>query len=247
LLHWVAVVTIGAAVGFCGGLLGKGGSAVATPLLHAVGVPAIVAVAAPLPSTIPSTIAAALAYGRLGLRDRVVLVWSLACGVPATVAGAVATRWIGGGPIIVVTDVLIVVLGLRFSLAPHAPEEIVRDPAHLRLRVALVALAVGFASGLLANSGCFLLAPLYLVVLRMPIKQAFATSLTVAAVLAVPGTVVHWALGHIDWTLVAVFGAASIPLAFLGGRVAVRTRPERLERVYGITLASLGVAFLALG
>ena len=51
---------IGVGVGFLGGLLGKGGSAIATPLLHAVGVPAIIAVAAPLPATIPSTLIASL-------------------------------------------------------------------------------------------------------------------------------------------------------------------------------------------
>jgi uncharacterized membrane protein YfcA len=49
---WIAIALIGAAVGFLGGLFGKGGAAVATPLLAAVGVPAIVAVASPLPATV---------------------------------------------------------------------------------------------------------------------------------------------------------------------------------------------------
>ena len=106
-----------------------------------------------------------------------------------------------------------------------------------------MAIVVGLASGLLANSGGFLLAPLYLVVLRLPIKAAFACSLAVAAALAVPGTLVHWALGHIDWTVVAVFGATSIPLSYLGARVALRGSSTHLERVYGGVLAVLGVAF----
>ncbi|MGZ4725089.1 MAG: TSUP family transporter, partial [Ilumatobacteraceae bacterium] len=55
---------IGVGIGFLGGLLGKGGSAIATPLLHAIGIPAIVAVAAPLPATIPSTMVASYAYSR---------------------------------------------------------------------------------------------------------------------------------------------------------------------------------------
>lgn len=242
-MPWIAVIAIGASVGFLAGLFGKGGSAIATPLLHAAGVPAIVAVAAPLPATIPSTVGAALAYGREAA-DRTVLRWSVAFGLPATVAGALATRWIGGGPIVVVTDVLVAGLGLRFLLGPAAPSERAVDARLSRWRLAAVATVVGIASGLLANSGGFLLAPLYLSVLRLPVKQAFATSLLVAAVLAVPGTLVHWALGHIDWRLVAVFGAASVPLSFIGGRVAVRTRPERLERVYGLVLTVLGVGLL---
>ena len=90
----------------------------------------------------------------------------------------------------------------------------------------VVAAAVGLLSGLLANGGGFLLAPLFVVVLRLSIKQSFATSLAVAAVLAIPGTIVHAALGHIDWELVAVFGATSIPLSYARrpDRPADRTR-----------------------
>ena len=42
----VLIVLLGAAIGFLGGLLGKGGSAIATPFLVALGVPPIVAVVA---------------------------------------------------------------------------------------------------------------------------------------------------------------------------------------------------------
>ena len=240
----VGVAVIGLAVGFLAGLFGKGGSAIATPLLHAVGVPAIVAVAAPLPATIPSTLAASVPYRREHLIDPEVLRWSVGFGLPATVAGAMLTRWISGGILVRITDVVIAGLGLRFLLRPQEGRAAAPGaPAGYRLRLAVVAIVVGFASGLLANSGGFLLAPLYLVVLRLPIKAAFACSLAVAAALAVPGTLVHWALGHIDWTVVAVFGATSIPLSYLGARVALRGSSTHLERVYGGVLAVLGVAF----
>jgi uncharacterized membrane protein YfcA len=245
-LHWLPILLIGAGVGFLGGLFGKGGSAIATPLLAAVGVPPIVAVAAPLPATIPGTLVAARPYWRLNMIDRRTMWWTLAVGIPATVAGAIATRWIGGGPLVKVTDVIVAALGVRFLLRPGGEHETVRDISHPALRTALVAGAVGIVSGLLANSGGFLLAPLYVVVVRLPLKEAFGTSLAVASVLAIPGTVVHAALGHIDWAIVAVFGAASVPLSGLGARVALRTNPARLERVYGGVLAVLGIGLLAL-
>jgi uncharacterized membrane protein YfcA len=113
-------------------------------------------------------------------------------------------------------------------------------------QLAPVAVAIGLAAGLLANSGGFLLAPLYLTVLRLPIKTALASSLAVASVLAVPGTIVHAALGHIDWTVAAVFGAASIPLSGLGARTALRLDSERLEQVYGAGLTALGLALSGL-
>jgi uncharacterized membrane protein YfcA len=239
-VNWLAVAAIGAAVGFLGGVFGKGGAAVATPLLAAVGVPPFIAVAAPLPATMPSTAVASWAYWRHRLVDPTVVAWSLAVGVPATVAGAVASGWVDGHLLVVITDVVVAALGLRFLLARHRPEAVEDDVELSRLRMVAVAAVTGFSAGLLANSGGFLLAPLYVAVLRLPLKQAFACSLAVSFVLAVPGTLVHAALGHIDWRVVVVFGAASVPLSYVGARLAICSDAVRLERVYGAVLLVLG-------
>jgi uncharacterized membrane protein YfcA len=242
----VLIIGIGAVVGFLGGLFGKGGSAIATPLLAAVGLPPIVAVASPLPAIVPGTLVAASAYWRDRLFDRRVVVWSVAVGVPATLLGAYLTRWIGGEPLVVVTEVIVAALGLRFVLHPGDPHEVAGDEPMSRARMAAVAGTVGLVSGLLANGGGFLLAPLYVLVLHLHIKQAFASSLAVASVLAIPGTIVHAALGHIDWTVVGLFGVSAIPLSYMGARVAIRTHAPRLERLYGVALLLLGVITLAL-
>src|SRR6478735_5203845 len=233
----VAIACVGAGVGFLGGLFGKGGSAIATPLLALVGIPPIVALASPLPATIPSTLSALYAYWREELVDWRVFRWCLAVGVPATAIGAYATRWIGGEALVIATEVILTALGVRFALRPGDPHEAFGPPPALRTRLALVA-------GLLANSGGFLLAPLFVVVLRLSLKESFATSLAVAAVMAVPGTLVHAALGHIDWAVVGIFAVTSIPLSFLGARVAIRSHPVVLERVYGVGLALLGATLL---
>lgn len=243
-MNWAAIAAIGLVVGFLSGLFGKGGSAIATPLLHAAGVPAIVAVASPLPAAIPSTLAAESVYLRHVSLDRRVVAWTLAFGIPATLVGAYLTRWIGGNVLLRVTDVLIAGLGVRLLVRPGRRPLGGGPLEHERLRLAAVAVLVGLISGLLANSGGFLLAPLYLVVLHLRLKRAFAASLAVAMVLAIPGTLVHWALGHIDWAVVVVFGAAAVPFSFLGARVAVRADAKRLERLYGAVLLVLGVAFL---
>jgi uncharacterized membrane protein YfcA len=245
LVQWLAIIGIGAVVGFLGGLFGKGGSAIATPLLAAVGVPPIVAVASPLPATVPGTLVAYRRYRRLGLGDGGVIRTSVVVGVPATIVGAVATRWISGDLLVTVTEAVVMAIGLKLVLWP-APTEVVRDDvSHRTARTIAVAATVGLLAGLLANAGGFLLVPLYLAVLKLPIKTALACSLAVASALALPGTVVHAALGHIDWSVTLVFGLASIPLSSYGARVALRMRADRLERVYGGGLAVLGFVLLA--
>lgn len=248
-MNLFVVALIGVGVGFLGGMFGKGGSAVATPLLHAAGVPAIVAVAGPLPATIPSTLVASWAYWRAGLLDRRIVTWTVAFGVPATVAGALATQWVDGSALVIATEVILIGLGARFLLVPSRSPDALEPPAAEPPLAVLagVAVVVGVLSGLLANSGGFLLAPLFVMVLRLPLKEAFASSLAVAAALAVPGTIVHTLLGHVDWTLVAVFGSTSVPLSFLGARVAIATDVEHLERLYGAALVVLGTVFLVRG
>ena len=241
----LAAAVIGATIGLLGGLFGKGGASIATPLLHAAGIPAIVAVASPLPATIPSTLLAGATYRREGYVDARLVRWSIAAGVPATIAGALATRWIGGAALVAATDVVLVALGVRFTFAARKrPTRRGDQPVEHAGALAGVAVLVGFVSGLLANTGGFLLAPLYVAILRRPIRVAFASSLAVAAALAVPGTIVHAALGHIDWTVVAVLTVTSMPLSVVGARLALRTEPDQLERFYGAALMVLGAAFL---
>jgi uncharacterized membrane protein YfcA len=249
----VQVLAVGAGVGFLGGLFGKGGSAVATPLLAAMGVPAFAAVASPLPATIPSTVVAADRYRRAGLVDRRLVLWSIAAGLPATLLGALVTRWVDGERLVVVSEVVLVLVGLRVlfgrSSAPRV-EEPEGGPAPTptpTARALAVGGTVGFVGGLLANAGGFLLAPLYLLFAHLPIKAALGASLAVSAVLAVPGTVVHASLGHVDWAVTAVFALGSVPLSRLGSRVALASPSPALERLYGAGLVVIGGTTLLVG
>ena len=240
----IAVTAIGAGVGLLSGMFGKGGSAVATPLLAAIGIPAVIAVASPLPATIPTTIAAAAAYWRDGQLDRRVVGITVAAGIPATIVGAITTRWVNGNILVLITDLVLATLGLVVLIEggrnPHAEGRPLCPPVR---SIAIIAVTVGFASGLLANSGGALLAPLYLTVLHLPIKRTFASSLTAATALAIPATVVHTILGHIDWAVVGMFAVASVPLAIMGAHLALHTSSSRLQRAYGVVLFGLGTSF----
>lgn len=238
--------------GFLGGLFGKGGSAIATPLLSLIGYPGFIAVASPLPATIPGTLVASGKYWESRLLDWQIVWWSVGIGIPATIIGSLLTKFTGARILLVLTGVMVLGFGVSFLLVPRekargestqpALEE--RRSLFWHVRLALIAAGVGFISGLLANAGGFLLAPAYARFLKQPLKKSFACSLAVAAVLAVPGTVVHAWLGHISWTLTGIVALGSVPLSYLGAEIAIRTRASRLERIYGIVLTILGAYFL---
>src|SRR4029079_13095393 len=92
----LAIGIAGAAIGVLLGLFGVGGSSVATPVLSLLGVPGLVAIASPLPATIPGAVLASIPYGREGESRPRAAGWTLAGGVPGTILGALASRAVGG-------------------------------------------------------------------------------------------------------------------------------------------------------
>src|ERR1700692_1279434 len=252
-LQHLGAFVVGIVVGFLGGLFGKGGSAVATPLLSLVGYPGFIAVASPLPATIPGTLIASAEYWQSHLLDWEIVWWSIAVGIPATILGSLLTKFTGARPLLIVTGILVLGFGLSFLFLPREKQSDGSSPhplpknrlSYWRLRLVLIATAVGIVSGLLANAGGFLLAPAYSRFLRQPIKKFFACSLAVAAVLALPGTVVHAYLGHISWTVTGLVALGSVPFSYLGARISIRSKSSSLERLYGIVLTALGAFFLS--
>jgi len=249
MIQHFGVFLVGIVVGFLGGLFGKGGSAIATPMLSLIGIPGFAAVTAPLPATVPGLLIASIEYWKSDLLDWQIVWWSVATGVPSTIIGSYLTVYTGASPLLIVTGLMVLAFGVTFLVSPKEksadalPESTVRPP-NWRARLLLVAVGAGLVSGLLANSGGFLLAPSYARFLRLPLKKAFACSLAASMFLALPATLVHAWLGHIDWTVTAFLALGSVPLSYLGARLALGTKASRLERWYGLALSALGIFFL---
>ena len=95
------------------GLFGVGGSSVATPVLSLLGAPGLIAVASPLPGTIPSAIVGAAPYVRSKEARTRAAMWSILGGIPGTIAGAILSRFVGGSALLVASGVVLVVVGVR--------------------------------------------------------------------------------------------------------------------------------------
>lgn len=235
------IMLIGAVVGFLSGLLGKGGSAITTPALQIfAGINPFAALASPLPATLPTTISASIAYRKEKLINKRVVVGSILMGIPATFLGSLLSDWIGGNVLMLLTALFVLTLGISFFFTPTAADISEENKVPFG-KLATVAISVGFLSGLLANSGGVLFGPLFIRYLKLPTKQALASSLLVAAGLAIPGTITHWYLGHIDWTVVLLLSVSSIPFSYLGARVAIRLNNLLLEKIFGIMLVAFGL------
>lgn len=181
---------LGGLVGFPLGLTGAGGAILAVPaLVYGLGVPPHEAVGISL-LTVGAT-AWVGAIGRIRSREA-----DLRSGLLVALSGAVATplgAWVNAlipeRTLLGAFGLLMLVLGLQlFRTAP--PLAGPRRDSHPRtrdLRLAAIGLGVGLLSGLFGIGGGFLVVPSLILVARLPIHTAAATSLVVIALISSSG------------------------------------------------------------
>jgi uncharacterized membrane protein YfcA len=247
--HWGAVAALGLSIGVFSGLFGVGGSSISTPLLRIfLGTPSLIALASPLPVTLPTALAGAVVYQGQKLINVRVVAWTVAGGVPSMVAGALLTQWAPPEGLMFMVGAAIVVIGvgmIRSAVPPDTlgpGERLWQDPPGARLLA--VAVPVGLLSGLLANGGGFLLVPAFVLLFGATLRRAAATSLPCIALLAVPGTITHAALGHIDGWLSLQLSLGVIPGTYLGARLSLWLRDVHLRQPFGLFMVAFGAYFL---
>lgn len=234
---------VGLAAGILSGLFGVGGGIVTTPAVNVLlGGTAIEAVATPLPVIFPTTLVGAYTYARAGEVSFRAARWASAPGALGAILGALLTDHVNAHLLLVVTSGIIAwtAVGLLRGRPPRVTYVRGRTPAH---RHVLIGLAAGFVSGLLGVGGGIVLVPAFTMLLGMPLRRALGTSLVVISAIAVPGTLVHWWLGHIDWAIFAVLTLGVVPGARIGARIALGVRERTLRLAVGLFLLVVAAAY----
>lgn len=150
-----------------------------------------------------------------------------------SLTGAIASAWAS-------EHLLLLVFGLMILAALAlllVPVETVGQPLfaeHVefnRPRAVVVCLAVGLMAGLIGAGGAFLLVPLLMVVVGIPIRITIGSSLAITAVAATAGVAGKLATGQVplEPTMAVVLGA--VPGAQLGAMVSRRFSGRTLRLV----------------
>ena len=244
---------------------GVGGAVVSTPGIRLLGASATVAVGTTLPSILPSAVSGTLRYVREGLVDWHVARWAAPAGVAASIGGSLLSRVVPGEGhvLMLLTAALLGVTSWRMAtVRGPAAEEVEPSPEDDRavadddhadggpprggsLATAAVGATAGGLSGLLGVGGGVVLVPAFTEILRLPIKQAIATSLVCVGIFAVPGTITHTLLGGVDWRFAIALAVAVITGARVGAHLAVRAHDRRLRRSVALFLGVIALVFAA--
>lgn len=246
---WLPTALVGVAAGVLSGAFGVGGGVLTTPAIRLLlGHPELIAVGTPLPVIVPTAIAGAVAHARSGTADvRTGLVLGV-LGVPAAIAGAMLTPVVGGRAVLLVTAAVIIIVAIDMlrgnGSSGHGRTPTL--PARPRFfALGALGLTAGMYSGFLGLGGGFVLVPLLNRALGMSVKRSIGTSLVAVAVLAVPGSFAHWALGNVDVGLAFVLAAGAVPGALLGARLNAWAAERTIRIAFAAMLICAGLLLAA--
>lgn len=240
----------GAAIGLILGLIGAGGSILATPLLiYLVGVPT------PHQAIgIGATAVAVSALTNLALKTRAGVVrWPCGLtfavpGVAGALIGAQLGKAIDGGKLLALFGALMIVVGLmmtrRRSGKDDATVRLTRDSAALLApRLMAAGFAVGLLSGFFGIGGGFLIVPGLMLATGLPIEMAVATSLIAVAAFGASTAASYAASGLIDWRIAAWFIIGGVVGALPGGRLSrhLAERKQLLTMLFSAVVIMVGV------
>jgi uncharacterized membrane protein YfcA len=236
-LELIAVALWSFAVSFLGGLVGLVLGNLRLPLIVLVGSSPAAAAGANVAISGAAALSSAYAHWRGGRVNWRLFAWM----APTSLVGAIAGGLIAGvlpERVLLGAIALVVLYGAVEVLRYRRPEG--GDGAPGRIELFLNAALIGFGVGLLGG-----LVGLILGSLRLPAMVKWAgvgpygavgTNAAVGVVVGIGGLLGHLPSG-IDWEILAVGAAASMPAAYLGARFTGRLDERQLLRAMAAILA----------
>ena len=234
----------GGFVGLTLGIIGGGGSIVATPLLlYVVGLSPHLAIGTGALAVSANAFVNFASHARAGnVRWRAAAMFAGA-GVVGALIGSTIGKNFDGQRLILFFAIMMVVIGL-LMLRPNQGGGTIpaRMTAPMGARILGIGLCVGLLSGFFGIGGGFLIVPGLILATGMPMINAIGTSLLAVGVFGLATALNYAASGLVDWMVAAEFIAGGIVGGWFGMKAACHLAAQRntLNRMFAALV--LGVA-----
>ena len=246
----LTLFVLGTAGAFVAGLLGVGGAIVMIPLL--LYVPSFLGVGtldmkSVAGITMVQVFVAAVSGVIAHRRGRAVhwpLVWiggvSMACG---SLAGALVSKYTSQRFLLVIFALMATAATGLVAVRMESLElPIFAEHARFsRPRAAVVSLGVGLGAGLVGAGGAFLLVPLLVALVGIPLRVTIGSSLGITALASAAGLAGKVVTGQVPWPLAMAVAVGAVPGAQLGARVSRRIPTRLLKATLFVIVAATAV------
>lgn len=104
------------------------------------------------------------------------------------------------------------------------------------LQGAAIGLIAGLASGYVGVGGGFIMVPLMLSIIGIPMRKASGTSLIAVMILAIPGVIEQGIIGNINYLAGIAIVIGAIPGAVIGAKLVTKVPERTLRLLFGCFL-----------
>lgn len=238
-------IAAGACVGLILGLIGGGGSIIATPLLlYAVGLPPHVAIGTSALAVSANAFANLGGHARAGnVRWAPAAVFA-ATGVLGALAGSSLGKVVDGQRLILLFGLIMLLVGGLMLRRPHGDGRSAGgDTRPVTGKLAGIGLLVGMLSGFFGIGGGFLIVPGLIAATGMPMINAIGSSLMVVGAFGLATALNYAVSGMVEWTVALEFIGGGVAGGWVGIRTActLADRRNALRRVFGVLVIGVGV------
>lgn len=235
---YLFLLLVGLSVGFLSGLLGIGGGIVMFPLL--LYVPPLLGLGSidvkditglTMAQGFFAALTALFFYHKNALVNRSLVLTLGSSLFLSSLIGSLVSKLVPDGPILLVFGTLALIAAVMM-LIPRSYEEddqtedrvVYHKPTAIVLGIAL-----GFSIGLVGQGGAFILIPLMLYVLKIPLRVALGSTLAIGLFSSSAGLIGKVATSQVPFLMALPLVLGAIPAARWGSIVGKRTRTQFLR------------------
>ncbi len=131
---------------------------------------------------------------------------------------------------------------LMFIPRSYLRDDLTEDKVAFRKPVAVViGIFIGFLIGMVGQGGAFIIVPILLYILKIPLRVTLGSTLAVCLFSATAGLVGKITTGQVPFSMACALLLGAIPLARLGSIVSKKTRTEMLRWLLSLIISATAI------
>jgi len=243
----------GASVGFLSGLLGIGGGIIMFPLLYYL--PPLAGLGTITVQHITgltmiqgffASLSAMLFYNRHRLVHRSLVLALGGSLFLSSLAGAVMSKNMPDEPILIVFGILaLAAAAMMLMPRSYANDELTVDEVRFSRTLAIsIGVVLGVFLGMVGQGGAFIVIPIMLYVLRIPLRVAVGSMLAIGLFSSTAGLAGKILTHQVPWLPALAMLAGAVPSARIGGMVGRKTNTRVLKWILALIIIASAVRII---
>lgn len=158
----------------------------------------------------------------------------------SSLAGSIASKRVPDGPILLAFGTMaLFASAMMFIPRSRLRDELTGEEVSFSRPLAVATgLPVGFVLGMVGQGGAFIIIPILLYVLRVPLRVAFGSTLAIGLFSSTAGLAGKVATGQVRFGMVFFLLAGAVPMAYAGATAGRRTNTKYLRWILAALISA---------